>query len=178
MQCLCIGKAPGCQENWLMWGGKRSIKAHNLICMREQVFWFYLKVSTVYKQCFVSRWGPFKRHNCWIYLFILPRISQLLKSLGERSRVSVSSSASQQTDGNAGFSHVWLWDIIVHNSIEKIDTGRVMRFTVTANVEFVGSAFGMPVASHSSLSRQWSDAEPRRILLPSKSKRTETRLGL
>lgn len=62
------------------------------------------------------------------------------------------SSSSLQTNENGGFSHVWRWAIIVHNSIEKINMSRVMRFTVTANVEFLGLVFGMPVASHSSLS--------------------------
>lgn len=62
------------------------------------------------------------------------------------------SSSSQQTNENGGSSHVWLRAIIVHNSIERINMRRVIRFTVTANVEFLGLAFGMPVASHSSLS--------------------------
>lgn len=61
-------------------------------------------------------------------------------------------SSSQQTNENGGFSHVWLWAITVHNSIEQINMSKVIRFTVTADVEFLGLAFGMPVASHSRLS--------------------------
>lgn len=42
--------------------------------------------------------------------------------------------------------------ITVHNSIEEINMSKVIRFTVTANGEFLGLAFGMLGASHSSLS--------------------------
>ena len=85
------------------------------------------------------------------------------------------SSSSQQTNENGEFSHVWLGAITVHNSIEKINTSRVIRFTVTANVEFpgLGVRYAGGVAFRSF--RRRPDAEPRRILLPPKSKGTEIR---
>lgn len=163
------------EETLINVGEKGQLNAHNLIRTRDQVFRF------------IWRWAPSTKRVLFLgevhlreaapaaSLWSTPRpwISQLLKSLGGSDQGLQWAAHHSKLMKTESFLMSGSGLSLYTTQLKKINTSRVIRFTATANVEFsgLGVRYAGGVAFRSL--RRRPDAEPRRILLPSKSKGTE-----